>query len=273
MLVGSGRRPHTLVRHLVACGVLIFGTVTAVASSIEGTPLLAEAKSQAIAQIETVAAQERILTQAGLTQLISGTSTAPSQALVRRPMRVGLDLTRAPAGALDGTIHAVLDISAVRQSMDVRRTALGIDSTPIVMPRDEDDPAFRCLAEALYFEARGETRQGQMAVAEVILNRVDSKRYPDTVCAVVGQGEHRRHACQFSYRCDGLPETMAETRALSRVQDVARQMLGGYERALTKGATHYHTTAVRPGWSRRLTRVARIGDHLFYRYPTRSAQN
>ena len=132
-------------------------------------------------------------------------------------------------------------------------------------PRATGDAQFRCLAEALYFEARGETLKGQIAVAEVILNRVSSSRFPNTVCKVVHQGTGRKYACQFTYTCDGHPENINEPRAYDRVAKVARMMLDGAPRKLSGGATYYHTTAVRPSWSRKFRRTAKLGVHLFYR--------
>lgn len=139
-------------------------------------------------------------------------------------------------------------------------------------PKPKGGADLTCLSEALYFEARGETVRGQFAVAEVILNRVDSDRFPGSVCGVINQGTGRKHACQFSYTCDGHPETIAEPAAYARVSKVAALMLDGAPRALTNGATFYHTTAVRPSWARKFTRTAQIGVHLFYRAPDRVAQ-
>ena len=133
--------------------------------------------------------------------------------------------------------------------------------------------SWRCLTEAIYFEARGESTRGQFAVAEVILNRVDSRVYPDTVCGVVTQGTGRKYACQFTYTCDGHSEKINEPKAYERVAKVARVMLDGGERALTSGATHYHTKAVNPRWARKFPRTASIGQHLFYRMPTRVSSN
>ena len=130
----------------------------------------------------------------------------------------------------------------------------------------DGDRAWQCLSEALYFEARGESPRGIFAVAEVILNRVDDPAYPDTVCDVVNQGVgHGLYACQFSYKCDGLPERMSEPRAVRRIGKIARLMLDGLDRPLTAGATHYHTKAVAPSWARVFTRTTTIGTHLFYR--------
>ncbi|MEM7469902.1 MAG: cell wall hydrolase [Pseudomonadota bacterium] len=122
-----------------------------------------------------------------------------------------------------------------------------------------------CLAEAIYFEARGETLKGQIAVAEVILNRVASSKFPNSVCAVVNQGTGRKYACQFTYTCDGLPENINEPAAYKRVGKVARMMLDGAPRKLSGGATYYHTTAVKPRWARKFQRTARMGVHLFYK--------
>ncbi|MBC6438428.1 MAG: cell wall hydrolase [Rhodobacteraceae bacterium] len=133
------------------------------------------------------------------------------------------------------------------------------------MPRAHGGAEWQCLTEALYFEARGESVRGQYAVAEVILNRVDSQRYPNTVCGVVNQGTGQHHACQFTYTCDGRPERVTETAMHQRLGQIAHIMLNGAPRNLTQGATHYHTAAVRPNWARTYPRTARIGSHVFYR--------
>lgn len=135
------------------------------------------------------------------------------------------------------------------------------------LPRARGNAEWRCLAEALYFEARGETLQGQFAVAEVILNRRDSKKFPSSVCNVVNQGTKsgKKYACQFSYKCDGRAEVFSEGGAYIQVGKVARMMLDGKARNLTKGATFYHTGAVRPRWSRKFQRTAKVGSHFFYR--------
>mgnify|MGYP000894288656 CR=1 FL=1 len=130
-----------------------------------------------------------------------------------------------------------------------------------------DDRHFQCLQEAIYHEARGETIAGQVAVAEVILNRVDLAGYPDSVCAVVHQNAHRQNACQFSFVCNGRSRAMPEAPARALAARIAQVMLSGAPRDLTDGATHCHASSVRPGWSRRFARTAEIGTHLFYREP------
>lgn len=133
------------------------------------------------------------------------------------------------------------------------------------LPAAKGDAEWQCLKTALYFEARGESLQGQFAVAEVILNRVDSPLYPKTVCGVVNQGSSA--GCQFSYACDGRKDVMSEKGAADLAGRIARLMLDGAPRSLTAGATHFHTRAVRPGWAHRFPRTAAIGAHLFYRQP------
>ncbi|GGC03850.1 hypothetical protein GCM10011363_20590 [Marivita lacus] len=133
---------------------------------------------------------------------------------------------------------------------------------------------WECLAEALYFEARGETIQGQFAVAEVIMNRVKSGRFPDDICSVINQGTGKKYQCQFTYTCDGIPERIREPQAWDRVGKVARAILDGRAPMnLTNGATHYHTTAVRPRWSRSYTQTASYGVHVFYRHTWRVSSN
>jgi spore germination cell wall hydrolase CwlJ-like protein len=143
-----------------------------------------------------------------------------------------------------------------------------LDSIPAASGGKE----WSCLSEALYFEARGESVRGIFGVAEVILNRVDDPRYPNSVCGVVNQGTGERYRCQFSYTCDGRPELIQEPKAYKKVAKVAKVMLDGAPRVLTRGATHYHTNAVKPKWSRVFPQTTAIGTHFFYREPVRSAQ-
>lgn len=141
-------------------------------------------------------------------------------------------------------------------------------------PDADGDAQWRCLAEALYFEARGETVKGQFAVAEVIMNRVKSGLYPQTPCAVVKQGTGRLYQCQFTYTCDGRKDVIAEPAAFRQVAKVARAVIDGLSGGITGGATHYHTVAVRPSWARVYTQTAKIGVHVFYRnaYVTASSE-
>lgn len=134
--------------------------------------------------------------------------------------------------------------------------------------------AHRCLAEAIYFEARSEGPKGKLAVAEVVLNRLSDPRYPRTVCGVVYQGSKRATGCQFSWTCDGLSDRPAETQAWKRSKALAAYVMLDVEwEKLTGNATHYHATYVRPYWARTLEKTARVGRHIFYRWPQRTAMH
>jgi hypothetical protein len=141
------------------------------------------------------------------------------------------------------------------------------------MPAVTGDEQWRCLAEAIYYESRGEPLKGQIAVAEVVLNRVDSRHYPNSICGVTRQGVGNGRACQFSYACNGRPERMASRTPRERAEKLAAIMIAGRERTVTDGATHFHATYVNPSWSRQLVRTAAIGAHIFYRQGTRVASN
>jgi spore germination cell wall hydrolase CwlJ-like protein len=141
------------------------------------------------------------------------------------------------------------------------------------LPVAKGGKEWACLTEALYFEARGETVKGQFAVAEVILNRVSSPSFPDTICGVINQGTGRKFACQFTYTCDGRVEVIREPKAYDMVGKVAKMVMEGMPRTLTDGATFYHTKAVRPSWARVFERTAIIGFHHFYKKPVRVSQN
>ncbi len=127
-----------------------------------------------------------------------------------------------------------------------------------------------CLSQAIYYEARGETQRGQIAVAEVVMNRVRSRAYPNSICGVVYQGSHRSTGCQFTFTCDGSLGQRPRGRAWERAQRVASAVMMGYARPMTQNATHYHTTEVNPVWNSGLVQTTQIGTHLFYRFPNRS---
>jgi spore germination cell wall hydrolase CwlJ-like protein len=127
-----------------------------------------------------------------------------------------------------------------------------------------------CLSQAIYYEARGESQRGQIAVAEVIMNRVRSGAYPNSICGVVYQGSHRSTGCQFTFTCDGSLNQRPRGRAWDRAQRVATAVMSGYTRPITQGATHYHTHAVNPVWNSGLVETTNIESHVFYRFPNRS---
>jgi hypothetical protein len=126
--------------------------------------------------------------------------------------------------------------------------------------------AERCLANAVYFEARDQPFRGQVAVAQVVMNRVFSGFYPEDVCGVVYQNAHRHLACQFTFACDGKRKVINERGAWARANRIARQTLHGklYEKAVGT-ATHYHALYVHPYWTREMHKLVRYGIHNFYR--------
>lgn len=127
-----------------------------------------------------------------------------------------------------------------------------------------------CLTQAAYYEARGEGRDGMKAVAQVVLNRVRHRAFPNSVCGVVFQGAGRRTGCQFSFTCDGSMRGRVNTAAWNRAREIASSALSGAVEARVGTATHFHTTGVSPGWRHSLVQVGQIGDHLFYRFGGRS---
>ena len=145
----------------------------------------------------------------------------------------------------------------------------GFSNKPLMLLRPKRRPAsveeVNCLAQAIYFEARGEVTEGRVAVAETILNRVGLDRYPDTICGVVQQGMEVRHRCQFSYNCDGEAEVITELQTYIEIRQLAEQMLAGDNPKITDGATHFHTVDVKPYWASVYKQTAAIGSHLFYR--------
>ena len=226
----------------------------------------------------------RLILTAGATALAAMTGAAFADVTVSQSNDPTLQLGAQMANLL-GAEHKVLDAMpeerltslAVGPKVETKTTPnakteaparsvglIGYDSAFLAaQPAPTGDAQWECLRKAIYFEARGESIKGQFAVAEVILNRADSGRYPATVCGVVNQ--RGNGGCQFSYTCDGRADSMRDPESIDRAGRIARVMLDGAPRALTLGATYFHTTGVRPDWSRRFARTAAIGAHLFYK--------
>tara|TARA_B100000212_G_scaffold71320_1_gene50228 strand:+ start:889 stop:1509 length:621 start_codon:yes stop_codon:yes gene_type:complete len=150
-------------------------------------------------------------------------------------------------------------------------------------------PELYCLAMNIYFEAKSEPIAGQYAVADVVLNRVNDARYPNSICEVVLQGPVReswktkqdpdlpkeqrkfnpvKHKCQFSWYCDGKPDKVRDGDAWRKAQEIAYRIVNESKfRGVTESSTHYHATYVSPKWAPQLDLVGRIGTHIFYRWP------
>jgi spore germination cell wall hydrolase CwlJ-like protein len=124
----------------------------------------------------------------------------------------------------------------------------------------------KCLTEAIYFEARGEAVRGQIAVAQVVMNRTFSGYYPTTVCGVVYQNKARHYACQFTFACDNNPDVVREPDMWDRAKKIAKAMLDGQIWLPEVGkSTHYHAYYVHPSWVSEMKKMYRFGVHTFYR--------
>jgi spore germination cell wall hydrolase CwlJ-like protein len=124
----------------------------------------------------------------------------------------------------------------------------------------------KCLAEAVYFESRGEAVRGQIAVAQVVLNRAFSGFYPTTVCGVVYQNKHRHLACQFTFACDNVADIVREPDMWDRARKIAKAMIDGQLWLPEVGkSTHYHAYWVRPSWVSEMKKMYKFGVHTFYR--------
>ena len=137
----------------------------------------------------------------------------------------------------------------------------------MIFERDEYPQAW-CLAQNIYYEARGSSKVDQIAVADVVLNRVQSDRYPDTICGVVQDGYRPgRNVCQFSWYCDGKSDLPENQEAWIKAQQIAINMVYNDKYVgITEGATHYHASYVLPEWAETKTQVVQIGEHIFYRW-------
>ncbi|MER8647788.1 cell wall hydrolase [Mesorhizobium sp. M0586] len=123
-----------------------------------------------------------------------------------------------------------------------------------------------CLANGIYFEARGESMRGQAAVAQVILNRVRNPAYPNSICGVVYQNDNWLNRCQFSFACDGRKKRIESPAHYKTAQDVAMAVTAGKIFIPEVGSsTHYYANYVHPGWARTMQKMTKIGLHIFYR--------
>lgn len=167
-------------------------------------------------------------------------------------------------------------------------TLEGTDQKPKDLFSREGQPDHYCIALNVYYEARADNLSGKYAVADVVLNRVNDPRYPNTVCEVVEQAimyeswktaQHedladeeriyypKRNKCQFSWFCDGKPDKPNQQSSWREAQIIAYNILEFSRfRGITEGATHYHATYVTPHWSTAFDHKGQIGSHIFYQW-------
>jgi spore germination cell wall hydrolase CwlJ-like protein len=150
----------------------------------------------------------------------------------------------------------------------VKDIQVTLENTPYGLEND-----YHCLASNIYWEARNQSLGGKLAVGQVVLNRVDNTRFPDTICKVVKQTKYYPsggidlHDCQFSWYCDGLSDVPFEHEMTIYEEsfELAVNLLESRPIDVTEGATHYHNNKVNPYWADSLKRITRIDDHIFYR--------
>ena len=159
--------------------------------------------------------------------------------------------------------HPARRIRASHQSLAVHV----VPARPFRLPGGPDNAprAVNCLTAAVYYEARGESAEGQAAVAQVVLNRVRHPAFPKSICGVVFQGVHSDNGCQFSFACNGAMTRPREPDAWARAKEIATNALTGGVMAAVGNATNFHAARAGVSFGRGMTRVARIGMHIFYR--------
>jgi spore germination cell wall hydrolase CwlJ-like protein len=171
------------------------------------------------------------------------------------------------ASASDDVAHSDL-VPAVFRGSDASTMMLGdavVNRPALKIKLTDLERERRCLVEGIYYEARGERAVGQVAVAEVVLNRVMSGRYPATICGVVFQGA-KSGQCQFSFACSNVMKHPRNKVAWRKAQRLAHYVLAGkIHNSLVGTATYYHATYVNPYWAPHMVEVAKIGQHIFYR--------
>ena len=189
-------------------------------------------------------------------------TTAPAPKQAEKPVPVPAPIQQASLVAETNLVDAPKTVSIV---LPLPKPPL-TPAQRLELQGKDYDKAEKCLAQAIYFEARAEPTRGQQAVAQVVLNRVFSPYYPKDVCSVVYQNAHRHLSCQFTFACDGKPESISERGAWSRANRVAQQTLNAkvWLPEVNK-ATHYHASYVRPNWIRDMKVMVRYGVHTFYR--------
>lgn len=171
-------------------------------------------------------------------------------------------------------LNSINDIG--ERMIDVRNDILDMIIPPMIVKIPNDVPAkeIKCLADNIYFEAKNEPVEGQLAVAEVTLNRVEHPQYPKTVCGVVWQQNKDRRTgrkvAQFSWTLDGKPDVPKSKETYEEIYALAEEvLLYGMESAIVgPEALFYHATYVKPRWAKRMIKVMRIGNHIFYQQRT-----
>jgi hypothetical protein len=249
-------------------------------------PMVFEAPKSADAQVLTVVPQTEVVIVAPQPAAAAAPVAAPQP--VAPPVQLASLAAEPSAVELPKSVMLTLPLPKP-PLLSAEQASLAAEPSPVEFPKSvmltlplpkpplspaqrlelqgkDYDKAEKCLAQAIYFEARNEPARGQQAVAQVVLNRVFSPYYPKDVCSVVYQNAHRHLSCQFTFACDGKPETVNEQGAWARANRIATQTLNAkvWLPEVDK-ATHYHAAYVRPNWIRDMKVMVRYGLHTFYR--------
>jgi hypothetical protein len=221
----------------------------------------------------SVAGDAGVTGSLGLRSVVNGAGKGdrlhPTGSAVALKGSAGPDTSMLMNAVAASPFTSVLDVDAFRPSVE----EIAYSPSPEALNfryKGESQAEFeererRCLAIAIYFEARGEPVRGQVAVGQVILNRVRSPLFPETVCGVVYQGQ-MNPGCQFSFTCDGKTDTPRNDAQWSQAQDIARQIMAGELWLPEVGySTYYHANYVSPYWAGSMSKIDKIGRHIFYK--------
>jgi len=217
-----------------------------------------------------------LLSGAGLA--ILGTAALSVSALVQPAAAAdSMPLPAARAAALIQATSgdAATKVAAVGDQAKIINAALPFSEAPVIAARAfvmpagdtlDERRALLCLTQAVYYEAGYEPTEGRRAVAQVILNRMRHPAFPKSVCGVVYQ-HNSSPVCQFTFVCDGSLLRRPEAGAWKQAEAIARAALAGYVERAVGAATHYHADYVAPNWAPLLTKISKLGAHIFYRWP------
>ncbi len=224
------------------------------------------------------AARRRLMFFSGTGLIIAGASALTVSALVQPA--AAADSLPVPSARAAALIRATSGdeankVEAIGERAKIINAALPFSEAPVVAARAFVIPAgetldqrraLLCLTQAVYYEAGYEPMEGRRAVAQVVLNRLRHPAFPKSVCGVVYQ-HNSTPVCQFTFVCDGSLYRRPEAAAWGQAERIARAALGGFVERSVGGATHYHADYVAPAWAPMLTKISKLGAHIFYRWP------
>ena len=211
------------------------------------------------------------LAVAGTAALTVSTMVQPAAAADSRPIpaaRAAL-LIQATAGSDADKVAAVGDKARLINAAMPFSGAPVVAARAFVLPAGgtlDQRRALLCLTQAVYYEAGFEPMAGRRAVAQVVLNRMRHPAFPKSVCGVVYQ-RNSTPVCQFTFVCDGSLYRQPAAGAWHQAEQIARAALAGHVERSVGAATHYHADYVAPSWAPMLTKISKLGAHIFYRWP------